>query len=135
MTAANSCPLPARAVAEVLSLTNADATFLCAALDAIERVLEVGGRTRLDYVRQFDEFNGIDNLENLQEHPSDSVYKRTIKIIECYFGGEEVEDENLAPTTTESGTFGFGMSSPKQQFTGDGGPMTFSFGEVSNRAF
>jgi hypothetical protein len=122
-------------LAEVLSLTNTDATILCASLDAIERVLEVGDRTRLDYVRQFDEFNGIDYLENLQEHPSNSVYRRTIKIIESYFGGEEVEDENLAPTTTESGTFGFGMSSPKQLFPTGGAPMTFSFGEVSNRAF
>jgi hypothetical protein len=63
------------------------------------------------------------------------VYKKTIKIIESYCGSEEEEDGNLAPTTTDSGTFGFGMSSPKQQFTGDGGPMTFSFGEVSNRTF
>ena len=35
-------------LAEVLSLTNTDATILCAALDAIERVLEVGERTKLD---------------------------------------------------------------------------------------
>jgi hypothetical protein len=76
-------------------------------------------------------------LESLQEHPSDSVYKKTVKIIEAYFGAdEEQEDENLAPATTDSGTFGFGISSPKQLFgaSTDGPAPVFQFG-VSNRAF
>jgi importin subunit alpha-1 len=127
-------------LAEVLSLKNADATILCAALDAIERVLEVSDRhSNLEYGRIFDEYNGIDYLESLQEHPSDSVYKKTVKIIEAYFGAdEEQEDENLAPTTTDSGTFGFGISSPKQLFGAaatDGPAPVFQFGGVSNRAF
>jgi hypothetical protein len=120
-------------LAEALSLKNADASVLVACLDAIERVLEVGERNNQEYGRLFDEYNGIDYLENLQEHPSDSVYKKAITIIEGYFGAEEEEDENLAPTTTDSGTFGFGISSPAKQLfpaaevSSNPAPMTFQF--------
>jgi importin subunit alpha-1 len=121
---------------EVLAFHNADATVLVAALDAIEQVLLVGDRHGKDYCNLLDEYNGIDNLENLQEHPSTSVYEKTVHIIETYFGAEEQEDENLAPTLTDSGTFGFGLSSPKQLFPTGGSTAApvFQFG-ISNRAF
>ncbi len=125
-------------LAEVLSLKNADATVLGATLDAIERILDVGERYNADYAKLFDECNGIDHLETLQEHPSNSVYQKTVKIIETYFGEDEQDDENLAPATTASGTFGFGISSPKQLFPNEGHiattPITFQFGSVANRA-
>jgi hypothetical protein len=123
-------------LAEVLSLKNADATILSAALDAIERVLDVGERHNEDYAKMFDECNGIDHLEGLQEHTSNSVYEKAVKMIERYFGGEENEDENLAPLTSADGTFEFGISSPKQLFPTQGpitGTTTFQFG-VANRA-
>lgn len=128
-----------RPLAEALSLTNADTGVLLACLDAVERVMEVGERNGHDYCRIFDEYNGIDYLENLQEHPSDDVYKKTVKIIEAYFGGDDEEDENLAPAMTDSGTFGFGIaSSSKELFPVDvssnPAPMGFQFG-MSNRAF
>lgn len=128
-----------RPLAEALSLTNADTGVLLACLDAVERVMEVGERNGHDYCRIFDEYNGIDYLENLQEHPSDDVYKKTVKIIEAYFGGDDEEDENLAPAMTDSGTFGFGIaSSSKDLFPVDvssnPAPMGFQFG-MSNRAF
>jgi hypothetical protein len=125
-------------LAEVLALKNGDATVLCATLDAIERVLEVSDRQGLTYGRLFDEYNGIESLENLQEHPSEEVYNKAIKIIENHFNADEEEDENLAPETTDNGTFGFAAPSPKQLFGGNApaDAMNFSFGqEVSNRAF
>jgi hypothetical protein len=120
-------------LAEVLSLHNADANVLGAALDAIEQVLEVGDRHERDYCKLLDEYNGIENLENLQEHPSNTVYEKTVKIIETFFGADEQEDENLAPAMTDSGTFGFGMSSPKELFPTGGAAQTqvFQFGQVS----
>lgn len=120
-------------LADVLSVGSADPTVLCACLDAVERILEVGEQVGLDYGRLFDEYQGIDHLEQLQEHPSDAVYKKTIKIIENHFGGEDAEDENLLPATSENGTFGFGISSPKQLFPTD--TPVFHFGHVSNRAY
>ena len=125
------------ALAEVLSFKNADAAILNAALDAIERILDVGERYNEDYTKMFDECNGIDHLEGLQEHHSNDVYEKTVKIIEKFFGGEENEDENLAPSTSAAGTFEFGISSPKQLFPIQGSmaatPTTFQFG-VANRA-
>jgi importin subunit alpha-1 len=123
-----------RPLAEVLALKNADATILCACLDAIEHVLDVSERQGLTYGRVFDEYQGIESLESLQEHPSEEVYNKTIKIIETHFNAEEEEDENLAPTTTDNGSFAFGVPSPKQLFSTPAEPMTFSFGQ-SNRAF
>ena len=117
------------ALAEVLSFKNADAAILNAALDAIERILDVGERYNEDYTKMFDECNGIDHLEGLQEHHSNDVYEKTVKIIEKFFGGEENEDENLAPSTSAAGTFEFGISSPKQLFPIQGSmaatPTTF----------
>lgn len=125
-------------LAEVLSLKNVDTTILGATLDAIERILDVGEQYHEDYAKLFDECNGIDHLENLQEHPSNAVYQKTVKIIETYFGEDDQDDENLAPVTTATGTFGFGISSPKQLFPTEGTmattPMTFQFGSVANRA-
>eukprot|EP00339_Tiarina_fusa_P001100 CAMPEP_0117055134 /NCGR_PEP_ID=MMETSP0472-20121206/38213_1 /TAXON_ID=693140 ORGANISM="Tiarina fusus, Strain LIS" /NCGR_SAMPLE_ID=MMETSP0472 /ASSEMBLY_ACC=CAM_ASM_000603 /LENGTH=544 /DNA_ID=CAMNT_0004770997 /DNA_START=55 /DNA_END=1689 /DNA_ORIENTATION=+ len=123
-----------RPLADVLATKNADATVLCACLDAIEHVLNVSDRQGLSYGRVFDEYQGIESLENLQEHPSDQVYNKTIKIIETHFNADEEEDENLAPTTTDSGTFAFGAPSPKQLFSTPAQPMTFAFGQT-NRAF
>jgi importin subunit alpha-1 len=124
-------------IADVLSTKNADATILAAALDAIQRILDVGERYSEDYAKMFDECNGIDHLEGLQEHNSNQVYEKAVHIIETYFGGEEQEDENLAPVTSAAGTFEFGISSPKQLFPTQGamsaGPTTFQFG-VANRA-
>jgi importin subunit alpha-1 len=122
-------------LAKVLSLENADQKVLCAALDGIERVLEVSERyNNLTFERIFAEYSGIEYLENLQEHPSDEVYNKTIKIIETYFQSEEQEDENLVPETTDDGTFGFGAPSPKQLFTDEPGRPAFEFsGQVSNR--
>lgn len=123
-------------LAEVLSLKNADAVILSTVLDAIERILDVGEKHNADFALMFDEYNGIDHLEGLQEHPSNAVYQKTVKIIETYFGEAGIDDENLAPGTTDAGTFAFGITSPKQLFPADGPaviPATFHFGTISNR--
>jgi hypothetical protein len=58
-----------------------------------------------------DEYEGITKLENLQEHPYEEVYKKTIQLLERFFSADEdVDAENLAPATTDPGTFSFGVS-------------------------
>ncbi|CAJ1956407.1 unnamed protein product [Cylindrotheca closterium] len=120
-----------RPLADILAFNNMDNSVIGAALDGIDQVLAVGARNDRDYATHLDEFNGVEYIEALQEHPSNAVYEKTLKILETYFGGEEQEDENLAPAMTDSGTFGFGLSSPKQLFaTGHGqaaAPLAFSF--------
>jgi hypothetical protein len=56
------------------------------------------------------------------------VYEKAVHIIEAYFGGEDVEDENMTPAVTASNTFSFGapaagaldftkFSAPQQQLS------------------
>ena len=101
----------------VLSLKNADTALLVSAIDALRKILKVGEvNSNVIYQQRIDEYNGIEYLEELQEHPSNTVYEKVVALIEDYFGVAEEEDENLAPETNESGTFGFGLASPKQLF-------------------
>jgi importin subunit alpha-1 len=131
-----------RPLAEVLSLQNAEAVTLCVALDGIERVLEVSGRyPNLTFEVILDEYGGVEYLENLQEHPSEKVYKQVAKIISMYFSDDAVEEEeNLAPETADDGTFEFGAPTPKQLFAGESSAQSsqpvFGFGveqQVSNQ--
>ena len=104
----------------VLSLENADVALLIGALDAIKNVLELNDH----HMRLFEEHDGTDYLEQLQEsHPDDVVYGKARSLIEDFFGGDDV-DENLAPEKNENGGFAFGISDqakialnafPKQQ--------------------
>jgi importin subunit alpha-1 len=95
--------------------TGSDSKILLVALDAINRVLEVGEKHGKEYTVLMDEYEGITKLEDLQEHPNEEVYKKTIKMLERFFSADEdVDDENLAPATTAAGTFSFGVS--KQLF-------------------
>ncbi len=43
-----------------------------------------------------EEVEGIDRLEELQNHENEEIYKKAVKILESYFAAEE-EVENLAP--------------------------------------
>ncbi|KAL3934169.1 MAG: hypothetical protein SGBAC_010054 [Bacillariaceae sp.] len=128
-----------RPLVDILNLTNADNSVLVAALDGIDQVLAVGARHDKEYGLLLDEYNGIALIEDLQSHPSNAVYEKTLKILETYFGAEEEEDENMAPAMTDSGTFGFGLSSPKQLFSAGhadhvqpAAPLQFSFPNVAH---
>jgi len=126
-----------RPLVDVLNFVNGDSNVLVAALDAVDQVLAVGDRHDKEYGPLIDEYNGIDFIEALQQHPSQAVYDKTIHILETYFGADDQEDENMAPGLTDSGTFGFGMASPKQLFASEhagfaqqAAPLQFSFGNT-----
>ena len=131
----------------VLSLENVDPALLVATLDAMRKILEVGeAYSNKSYEQLIDEHNGIEYLEELQTHPSEVVYEKVVGLIEDYFGVADEGDENLAPETNESGTFGFGfapgLASPKQLFpnfnnTSEGSlpKEAFPFGSVSTNTF
>jgi len=126
----------------VLALENIDPALLLAILDAIRKILEVGEAfANQSYEQLIDENNGIEYLEELQTHPSEIVYEKVVGLIEDYFCVADEGDENLAPETNESGTFGFGfapgLASPKQLFPNFNGTENsspkeaFPFGSVS----
>ncbi|VEU36361.1 unnamed protein product [Pseudo-nitzschia multistriata] len=128
----------------VLAVENMDPSLLVAILDAIRKVLEVDEASPFPkrYDQIIDECNGIEYLEELQTHPSETVYEKVVSLIEDYFGVDDEGDENLAPELNESGTFGFGLASPKQLFTNftanavSSSPnASFPFGSVSTNTF
>jgi len=86
----------------------ADPKILLVVLDAIDSILRVGQKCGRDYIGFVDECDGLDKIENLQEHVNHDVYEKAVYIIETYYGVEEEEDENLAPAI-HGDTFSFGI--------------------------
>ena len=65
------------------------------------------------------EADGLNKIEELQQHSNNDIYERCIKILETYFDVEEDgEMANIAPTM-QGDQFGFGMEQPN--------PGTFDF--------
>ena len=52
------------------------------------------------------EADGLSKIEQLQQHQTESIYNKAVKILETYFGAEE-EDEQVAPQT-QGQQFAFG---------------------------
>lgn len=110
-----------------------DSKMLLVALEGIEVVLKLGERLNLNYTVIFDEYNGITHVEELQNHENEKVYEKAVELLEAYFGVEDEEDENIAPTM-DDGMFSFGMNSApaKQLFPASAEPEKYAFGESSN---
>lgn len=84
-----------------------DARVLLISLDALTSLL----KTDVHCVQLVDEAEGIEKLEKLQEHESEEVYTKAVKILEAFFGGEEEGDmENIAPLANAN-TFAFAAAS------------------------
>lgn len=101
-------------VAPVCStLDVSESKSLMVALDALEAMLKVSQKTNglLNVPVLVDECDGLEKLENLQEHVNEDIYAKAVKIIEEFFGAEEDgavgDSENIAPAAT-GGQFAFG---------------------------
>jgi len=98
--------------------------ILVVALDALDAILRSAGSAVAGFIQLIDEADGVERIENLQEHESQEVYNRCVKMIESYFGGAEGAEEdceNLAPQTDDN-TFTFGAA--------PAAPSVFKFGEA-----
>eukprot|EP00979_Chaetoceros_neogracilis_P017738 scaffold10267_cov270-Chaetoceros_neogracile.AAC.36 len=89
-------------------IDSADPKILLVILEAIQSILRVGEANGRDYIGFVDECDGLDKIENLQEHENNHVYEKAVFIIETFFGVDEGEDENLVPTI-DGDTFAFGL--------------------------
>ncbi|CAM9323359.1 unnamed protein product [Chrysoparadoxa australica] len=104
-----------------------DAKIVTVALEGLENILKIGateaeaGGGENPMVIYIHEANGLDKIEQLQMHSNSNIYEKALKIIETYFGVEEDEDVDFAPST-DGQTFQFGA----QQ--GQGGFGNFDFG-------
>lgn len=108
------------AVCSILAVN--DIKMLLVALDAVDSILKLGMKLGKEYHSFVDECDGLYMIEKLQEHESDEVYMKAVKIIETYFGSEDgADDENLAPNT-DGNTFSFGV--PQKQLDMEDCPVS-----------
>ena len=49
------------------------------------------------YARLVDEAEGLDKIEDLQNHANEDIYEKVVSIMESFFDVEDGEVENLAP--------------------------------------
>jgi len=87
-------------------LTCSDPRIVTVAMEGLENILKVGesdkqlmGPNAFNvFAKEIDEYEGLDKIENLQNHQNTDIYNKAVQIIELYFGGDdEAEDQNLAP--------------------------------------
>ena len=95
-------------------LDNSDSKISLVILDAIDSILKVGERLGKDYVVFVDECDGLEKIEDLQQHQNTLVYEKAIDVIETHFGiCEDEGDENVMPSVTGE-QFDFGLPTAKQ---------------------
>ncbi|XP_013403921.1 importin subunit alpha-1 [Lingula anatina] len=86
-------------------LTAKEAKVILVILDALQNILNAAdklGQSEAVCI-MIEEVEGMEKIENLQQHENEQVYKAAYGIIEKYFGGDgDDEDESLAPTCSEN---------------------------------
>jgi importin subunit alpha-1 len=96
--------------------------MLLMAMETLECILRVESEQDR-VIKMVQDCGGVDKLEELQQHENEDVYKRTLVLLERYFGGEAEEEasENVAPVMENQNTFSFGINACQNQ-------QQFSFG-------
>jgi len=103
-----------------------DAKIVTVALEGLENILKTGEDLKDQngenpHAMTVEQANGLEKIDNLQQHENNNIYERAVKILEKYFGAVD-EDEGDAPEIDASGQFAFGNGQQQQQ----GG---FNFGQ------
>jgi len=100
------------------------------ALEGIENILKAGesssdGNKYADIV---EECGGVDQIESLQRHDNEEIYKKSVQILQAFYESEEDGDDvHLAPKVSSSQQFTFGDSSKFGTFDFSSTPeFTFS---------
>lgn len=116
-------------------LTGSDPKIVTIALEGLENILRVGEEearamnTSNQMAIYVSEAEGLNKIEDLQQHSNNDIYEKSIKLLETYFGVEEEEEmTSIAPTTAEGNQFQFGMQPPPQQDPSQQGGFDFSGG-------
>jgi importin subunit alpha-6/7 len=110
-------------------LTVSDPKIVTIALEGLENILKVGEEDSKNTGGQnpmavfISEADGLNKIEELQQHSNNDIYERCIKILETYFGVEDEEEMAEIAPTMQGDQFGFGMD---QQGGGPGGAFDFS---------
>ena len=99
----------------------ADPRIITVALEGLENILKIGEAERdvagvgasNPYATMVDEAEGLDKIEELQNHSNEDIYEKAVALLENYFDVEDGEVENLAPAVdAAAGTYAFGAGAP-----------------------
>merc|ERR1719253_1189590 len=114
-------------------LTVNDVKIVTIALEGLENILKVGEDEALatgshnqmsTYVA---EAEGLNKIEELQQHSNNDIYEKCVKILETYFGVDEEEEmADLAPAEAEGGGH-FAFAAPTADGGGGGDAPAFDF--------
>eukprot|EP01121_Diplochlamys_sp_Union-15-3_P014872 TRINITY_DN4803_c0_g1_i3.p1 TRINITY_DN4803_c0_g1~~TRINITY_DN4803_c0_g1_i3.p1 ORF type:complete len:504 (-),score=89.77 TRINITY_DN4803_c0_g1_i3:25-1536(-) len=100
-------------------LDSDDPKLILVCLEGIQNILKSGlpddENSPSSYLKHLEEAGGLDKLEELQDHPSEEVYKKAYKIMQKYCK-VDTEDEKMAPAKND-----------KAYTLGDKGPSNFEF--------
>jgi len=91
-----------------------DPKIVMVALEGIENILKVGNSSEGNkYADIVEECGGVDQIESLQRHDNEEIYKKSVQILQAFYESEEDGDDmNLAPkVNSNSQQFAFGDSS------------------------
>jgi len=93
-------------------LVVSDVRIVNVALEALENILKVGEADAKEsgsnqYTAFIDQADGLEKIENLQNHANNEIYKKAVDILETYFAVENDEVQQVAPQTLQS-TYTFG---------------------------
>lgn len=83
----------------------ADARVITVALEGLENILRAGdleaqsnGSGQNMMATYIDEADGITKIQNLQYHENEDIYEKSVHMVETFFGVDEEEDQDIAPT-------------------------------------
>jgi importin subunit alpha-6/7 len=110
-------------------LTVMDPKIVTIALEGLENILKIGedesqatgGQNQMAIF--ISEAEGLNKIEDLQQHTNTDIYEKSIKMLEKYFGIEDEEEMPSVAPTMVGDQFGFGMGGNGQQQQ----PGTFDF--------
>jgi hypothetical protein len=103
-----------------------DAKIVTVALEGLENILKVGATMAESspsgenpHALTVERAQGLEKIDNLQNHENNDIYERAVKMLEKYFGAVDEESEGLAPQIADGAqTFSFGAPANNQPFNG-----------------
>lgn len=94
-------------------LEGTDPRVVTVCLEGLENILKVGEADKIMgntggvnlYAQMIDDVEGLDKIENLQNHDNTEIYEKAVKILETYWLDED--DENMPPGDASQSEFQF----------------------------
>jgi len=94
-----------------------DPKIIMVALEGVDNILKVGQEADSNkFAEIVEECGGVDQIETLQRHDNEDIYKKAVHVLQTYFESEEEEDDpSLAPQASAQ-QFSFGSGGGSSSF-------------------